>query len=332
LADYESLASASETPTVPGYTNLKQRKFCDTQQSKTSHKIEQLPVDDDAAKRDRRAKRPRRRPDRQLQRLRQREKRSSDEARRIQTMFRIYPKRAVRRALGETSPGFSGSSESARNYLSDTYERQCPSQSERAAARAHFDACHWSPPDDDISRQLNGPPVSDEIAAKLARASNTAPGDDRVEYRHLRALADPRGFVLEAMYAAVWRIGIPPCWKRSKTVPIFKKGSTDDYANFRPISLLPTAYKIFSGIVNDRMCDAAMTLGWFSHEQKGFLPGVNGVAEHTQLLQMRGWISGMRLARSRTRSYRNSSNRCQSRTNSEESLLTSTRTTSCYLQ
>ena len=71
------------------------------------YKIEVLPVDADAAQRGR-AKRPRRRPDRQLQQLHQREKRSSDEARRIQTMFRIYPKQAVRRALGEMSPGFFG--------------------------------------------------------------------------------------------------------------------------------------------------------------------------------------------------------------------------------
>ena len=151
LADYESLASASDAPTAPGYANPKQRNFCDTWclafgncvtiedlestimrcmadwLSKTSRKIEQLAVDEDAAQRDR-VKRPRRRPDRQLQRLRQREKRSSDEARRIQTMFRIYPKRAVRRALGETSPGFSGSTDAARIFLSDTYERQDPSR------------------------------------------------------------------------------------------------------------------------------------------------------------------------------------------------------------
>ena len=88
------------------------------------------------------------------------------------------------------------------------------------------------------------------------------------------------------MFSAVWRIGIPPCWKKSRTIPIFKKGPTDDYSNFRPISLLPTTYKIFSGIINDRLCSTAMECGWFSHEQKGFLPGVNGVAEHTHLVQM----------------------------------------------
>jgi hypothetical protein len=69
---------------------------------------------------------------------------------------------------------------------------------------------------------------------------------------------NPRGLVLKSMYSAVWRIGIPPCWKKSRTIPILKKGPTDGYINFRPISLLPTTYKIFSGIINERLCSTAM--------------------------------------------------------------------------
>ena len=306
LADFESLASDVQR-TTHNYSNERQRKFCDIWRpafdncrliedlettvnrcmadwlSKTAQNMEHLPAVDSLTTR--RNKRARRRPDRQLQRLRQREKRNSDEARRIQMMFRIYPKRAVRRAMGESSPSYTGSVDSARIFLSETYERQRPTEDERAAARAHFDACHWSPPNEENSRQLNEPPISEEIESKLARAANTAPGSDGVEYRHLRSL-DPRGLVLESMFSAVWRIGIPPCWKKSRTIPIFKKGPTDDYSNFRPISLLPTTYKIFSGIINDRLCSTAMECGWFSHEQKGFLPGVNGVAEHTHLVQM----------------------------------------------
>ena len=306
LADFESLAS--DVPLAISYSNAKQKYFCEVWVSafqncstindlestvnrcmsdwrvKTAKKLEQIPESEDRPTRSG-TKRSRHRPDRQLQRLRQRAKRGSDEARRIQTMFRIYPKRAVRRALGESSPCYSGSADSARVFLSDTYERHPPVDFECTAARAHFDACHWSSPDDEVSLQLGSPPTREEIATKLAKATNTTPGNDGVEYRHLRAM-DPRGLVLEAMYDAVWRIGIPPCWKKSKTVPIFKKGSTDDFSNFRPISLLPTAYKIFSCIINDRICGAAVASGWLSHEQKGFLPGVNGVAEHTQLLQV----------------------------------------------
>ena len=249
---------------------------------RTAKALVQMPAEPDHAPKPK--TRRRKRPPRQLQRIKQRENRSADEARKIQTMFKIYPRRAVRRALGDTSPSYSGCATEARAFLSNTYTRPPPSGGECSSARALYDACHWSVPDDEISRQLDRPPTRAEIEYKLAKAANTAPGADGVEYRHLRAL-DPRGLLLETMYQAVWRVGIPSSWKFSKTVPIYKKGPTDDFGNFRPISLLSTTYKIFSGVLNDRLCDTAINCQWLSHEQKGFLPGVNGVAEHTQLLQ-----------------------------------------------
>ena len=305
LADFESLASDTQLETI-GYSDKKQNLFFHTWASafnacssrsdldstvtrcmadwlvKTRRNLEQLPVDCPTNSKSR--KRTRRRPDRQLQRLSQRDNRNADEAKKIQVMFKIYPKRAVRRALGESSAKYDGTTEDARNFLSATYERSPPSHSERVAARTLFDSCQWLRPDDDTSGYLDGPPTKCEIERKLSRATNTAPGADGIEYRHLRAL-DPSGLVLESMYNAVWRIGIPAAWKQSRTVPIHKKGPTNDFSNFRPISLLSTAYKIFSGILNDRLCQTATQLSWLSKEQKGFLPGVNGVAEHTQLLQ-----------------------------------------------
>ena len=83
----------------------------------------------------------------------------------------------------------------------------------------------------------------------------------------------------------VWKLGIPDSWRAARTVPIYKKGDTSDFSNFRPISLLPTMYKIFSGILSQRINRVAVDLGWLSPEQKGFLPGVHGIQEHTQLLQ-----------------------------------------------
>ena len=95
---------------------------------------------------------------------------------------------------------------------------------------------------------LDRPPKKEEIEARLKRAPNTAPGCDKLEYRHSKAL-DPQAFLLEKMFEAVWRLGIPDSWRGCRTVPIYKKGSKDDYSNFRPISLLPTTYKLFQGLL-----------------------------------------------------------------------------------
>ena len=151
-------------------------------------------------------------------------------------------------------------------------------------ARRLYNGCSWTPPSDDQLSELNSPPTSAEIAQRLSRASNTSPGEDKLEYRHLRLL-DPKGLLLEIIFSVVWRIGIPETWKSSRTIPIFKKGVTTDLSNFRPISLLSTMYKIFSGALSQRITSVAADLGWLSPEQKGFLLGVNGIQEHTQLLQ-----------------------------------------------
>ena len=131
---------------------------------------------------------------------------------------------------------------------------------------------------------LSAPPTKSEIMKKLKKAKNTSPGKDKIEYLHLKLL-DKKALSLETIFKAVHRIGIPACWKISKTILIHKKGSTDLPFNFRPISLLPTMYKIYSGILSNRIIKVAVSNEWISSQQKGFLPGLKGIQEHTFLLE-----------------------------------------------
>ncbi|MFO0089746.1 MAG: RNA-directed DNA polymerase, partial [bacterium] len=230
-----------------------------------------------------RSKNPRRTQSRQMQRARKKRSRQ-EEAKRIQRLFYIYPKRAVREVLGERSPPYTGTFESAEEFLKSTYEGQQGQEDQSGRARALYEACQWEVPDNEQTAALNRPPSKEEIEPKLRRATNTAPGADGLEYRHLRAL-DPQAFLLEKIFEVVWRLGIPDSWRCCRTIPIYKKGSTDDFSNFRPISLISTTYKIFSSVLNQRLCHIASSLGWLSPEQKGFLPGVQGIQEHTHVLQ-----------------------------------------------
>ncbi len=168
-----------------------------------------------------------------------------DEAKRIQRMFYLYPKKAVRQVLGEKSPPYTGSFEAASDFLKKTYERQPISPEQCGRARNLYDSCNWRVPDEEQMAYLDRPPSREEIELKLRRATNTAPGRDGLEYRHLRSL-DPNANLLEVIFEAVWRLGIPDAWRGSKTVPIYKKGSTDDYSNYRPISLLSPQLTSFS--------------------------------------------------------------------------------------
>ncbi|XP_045029421.1 uncharacterized protein LOC123472237 [Daphnia magna] len=220
---------------------------------------------------------------RQQQKIRRSGRKAAEEKGKLQRLYSLYPRRAVRKILEEESIGYTGTKDLAAAFLESTYSQTPPSTNQVECARAHFDRCEWKNPTSEELRILSSPPSPEEIKHRLGKACNTAPGRDGLEYRHLRAL-DTSGHLLASIYRAVWTYGIPACWKTSRTVPIYKKGDSSDYGNFRPISLLPTMYKIFSGILSSRIMSTATKLGWISSEQKGFLPGVRGIQEHTHLL------------------------------------------------
>ncbi|KAK4013365.1 hypothetical protein OUZ56_025697 [Daphnia magna] len=66
---------------------------------------------------------------RQMQKARQQIKLKAYEARKIQRLFNIYPRRAVQEVLGDRSPSYDGTVEAAEEYLERTYHRSSlPSQ------------------------------------------------------------------------------------------------------------------------------------------------------------------------------------------------------------
>ena len=46
---------------------------------------------------------------------------------------------------------------------------------------------------------------------------------------------------------------VPTKWNESKVIILFKKGDVSDIKNYRPISLLPHMYKVFTRIILERM-------------------------------------------------------------------------------
>jgi len=159
---------------------------------------------------------------RQQQRIKLKRKSRSHEASKLQRLYKIYSKRAVRRVLGETLPPYPGSIIDATSFLTKTYSRPQSSSPQLPEAKALFDSCNWLIPNNDQSSGLDSPPSSNDIEIRLRRASNTSPGPDKLEYHHLRLL-DSRGYLLEKIFAAVWRLGIPDIWRSSRTVSIYKK-------------------------------------------------------------------------------------------------------------
>ena len=65
----------------------------------------------------------------------------------------------------------------------------------------------------------------------------------------------------------------PNEWKKANVAPVQKKGGKEILKNYRPISLLPIAGKIFERLFYDRMFEFFMENNLISKNQSGFRPG-----------------------------------------------------------
>ena len=84
----------------------------------------------------------------------------------------------------------------------------------------------------------------------------------------------------------IWLSGkVPLEWKKACTILIHKKGSNDDPANFRPITLEPVPLKIFTSCLRDSLFNFLKVNGLIEHEiQKGFTSNISGTLEHTAMM------------------------------------------------
>ena len=75
----------------------------------------------------------------------------------------------------------------------------------------------------------------------------------------------------------------PDCWKVANVVPIHKSSSKKNVANYRPVSLLPLASKVFERILCTQLVDHVQPA--ISDQQHGFVPGRDCTTNLTTLLQ-----------------------------------------------
>ena len=92
------------------------------------------------------------------------------------------------------------------------------------------------------------PPTLKEIRATIKRLKNRkAPGPDNIPVELLKEMSDNNLEKVEELIAKWWRNeSISEEELKARVVLIYKKGDTNKFENYRPISLLNTLYKIMS--------------------------------------------------------------------------------------
>ncbi|CAI2353190.1 unnamed protein product [Caenorhabditis sp. 36 PRJEB53466] len=97
------------------------------------------------------------------------------------------------------------------------------------------------------------PFTEQELAVALKKTKDTAPGVDGLRYHHLEWF-DPDHRILTPLYnECKEHRKIPSHWKEAETILLYKGGDESKPENWRPISLMPTIYKLYSSLWNRRI-------------------------------------------------------------------------------
>jgi hypothetical protein len=200
------------------------------------------------------------------------------ETRRIQILYRLSKKRAARQIFQDNSTIYTGTKDQAQDYFSNTFSSSALDLDDLVSSLSD------NVPSAETDNSIMDPMSTKEIKNKLRSMSNSAPGKDRVEYRHLK-MVDPECKVLGLIFnKCLEENKVPLSWKQSTTILIYKKGSSDDPSNFRPIALMSCIYKLFTSILSSRVSHFAIDSDLISAEQKSAKPS-EGCHEHSFTLQ-----------------------------------------------
>jgi len=141
----------------------------------------------------------------------------------------------------------------------------------------------WSEEMEDETREvveLVGGPVGEELEEKeIRRAINKlkvkkAAGIDGIPMEAWRYAGEKLGKELLEMIKAVWQQGsILRDWKTSIVTPLYKRGEKEAVENYRGISLLCTAYKVYAEVLKNRLEREVEEKGMIPDGQAGFRKG-----------------------------------------------------------
>ena len=123
------------------------------------------------------------------------------------------------------------------------------------------------------------PPTLNEIKLVIDRLrSSTCPGEDGIPTEIYKTCQGVLLHPLHELYSLVWlNESCPTDWGSSILIPVFKKGDKTVCSNYRGISMIDAAAKIFAKILVNRL--NVERENRIRHSQAGFRPG-RGCTDH----------------------------------------------------
>ena len=206
---------------------------------------------------------------------------------------------AVRLPGGSVS---SAGSDILRETVRYFYTLQSPHHSASKTDPPWQAGSGWHGPDPiRIESRGDATPIFDRLDWSLFMAhvrrlpNNKAPGDDGILYEVIRLLPDEAHRAIFGLFQAMAHAGVTPApWKSSRTVLLPKAGDPTLVKNYRPIALMPTVYKLWTGIIARLLQDYSEEHNILHHAQEGFR---RHRGTHRQLAFVQGLLEDAHLKR-----------------------------------
>lgn len=126
--------------------------------------------------------------------------------------------------------------------------------------------------------------LSEVIRALKSLKPDKSPGSDSITNEILKSASTILAVPLTNLFNYIIESGETPVqWSESNIILIYKKGDPNDIGNYRPISLLPCIYKLFSSILNKKINSTLE--GKQPIEQAGFRKGFSTI-DHIHTLEL----------------------------------------------
>ena len=163
-------------------------------------------------------------------------RREAAKAKKVQAWYRANKKPCMQSLLGEESVTCKIDAKTLEEYF------DVPS------VDLTGDTPSWLPPEHaPSSTNLTYQFHPAEIEAQLKRLPwQSSPGPDKVPYRLWKSTSASADLLSKLYNTCLLNNRLPPSWKRSTSILIYKKGDESLPGNWRPISLQTTIYKIFA--------------------------------------------------------------------------------------
>ena len=115
------------------------------------------------------------------------------------------------------------------------------------------------------------PPSTQEVHTIIMELKNSVPGHDAIKSILIMETVDYLVQPLTHILSLSLHSGIIPLdLKMAKVIPIFKTGVTDDFGNYRPISILPCISKLLEKLVYIRVSKHLNDINILYEHQYGF--------------------------------------------------------------